>query len=245
MEKLIARYFFVLSMLATLISSQESFAQSSEGDGSLFSPDYFTISSVKVEKVEQPYEFLDQYLEQVESKAQQKNLGEVILAVDQLIALGEKVWPIIERGRPVVTTDLPTVNVLPSSVGPNGSLYELDNWGAPRSLGYRVTYKNLYGIEVIAFTYSLTFQPGGSFNGKGSYIAGATVTANNVSVSWGFDFSAKAEAVSITNRGTRANPVAGLTMRISYVAKSVFRDIRNSYNYHLTGRGEMREIDGY
>ncbi|MEK6626893.1 MAG: hypothetical protein AABY86_18155, partial [Bdellovibrionota bacterium] len=138
---------------------------------------------------------------------------------------------------------LPVVHVLPREAGQDGSLYDLSGWSAPKAIGYRVTYKNLYGMEVIAFTYSIAFQPGGQFNGKGAYIAGASVTANDVSVAWGFDFSAKSEVVAITNRGTRENPVAGLTLKISYIAKTVFKDIRNSYNYHLTGNGALYQIE--
>ncbi|HAZ14816.1 MAG: hypothetical protein A2X86_22165 [Bdellovibrionales bacterium GWA2_49_15] len=203
--------------------------------------DYFKIASVEVEKDVAAYEVADQYL--APTGAGDKNLGEVIMVVDQLIALGKKIWPIIEAGRPVVNTNLPVVHVLPREAGQDGSLYDLSNWDAPKAIGYRVTYKNFYGMEVIAFTYSISFQPGGQFNGKGAYISGASVTANNVKVSWGFDFSAKSEVVAITNRGSRENPVAGLTLKISYIAKSVLSDIRNSYNYHLTGRGAINQVE--
>ncbi|MBI2522292.1 MAG: hypothetical protein HYV97_17870 [Bdellovibrio sp.] len=233
--------YFVLVTFVGLMNLNTAFAMGTEKDAALMGEDYFKIASVEVEKDVAAYEVVDDFLAPTESR--EKNLGEVIMVVDQLIALGKKIWVIIEAGRPVVNTNLPTVHVLPREAGQDGSLYDLSGWNAPKAIGYRVTYKNLYGMEVIAFTYSIAFQPGGQLNGKGAYIAGASVTANDVSVAWGFDFSAKSEVVAITNRGTRENPVAGLTLKISYIAKTVFKDIRNSYNYHLTGNGTLYQVD--
>ncbi len=237
----VGMYLVVVALLGMLNVHSLSAAVGTEKDAALMGDGYFKIASVQVEREVAPYEVADQYF--APESSNNKNLGEVIMAVDQLIALGKKIWPIIEAGRPVVNTELPVVHVLPREAGQNGSLYDLSGWQAPKTIGYRVTYKNLYGMEVIAFTYSISFQPGGQFNDTGAYIAGASVTANNVSVSWGFDFSAKSEVVAITNRGTRQNPVAGLTLKISYIAKTVFSDIRNSYNYHLTGRGELFQVE--
>ena len=78
----------------------------------------------------------------------------------------------------------------------------MENWQLPKSKTYRVVYKNLYGVEVISFTYTLHFQYGGSYEGSGKYLTGVIVSATDLFVSWGFDFSAQTEVLSVANLGT-------------------------------------------
>ena len=146
-------YFVSVSLMGLLNLSVAFSAVGTSEDAALMGDGYFKIASVEVERVVAPHEVMDEYLTQERSDS--KNLGEVIMVVDQLIALGKKIWVIIEAGRPVVNTNLPVVHVLPREAGQDGSLYDLSGWNAPKAIGYRVTYKNLYGMEVIAFTYSI------------------------------------------------------------------------------------------
>jgi len=172
-----------------------------------------------------------------------KGLSGYIMAADQLIALGQKVWTIVEKGRPVVSSDLGTVSVLPEELRTNGGFSaRLSGWSAPKQATYRVVYKNLYGMEVVNFKFTIHFQYNGQYQGKGRYISGATMAANNLDVAWGYSFNAKSEVVSITNRGSEANPVAGLTLRLSYAVSTVLKDSRSTYDFHLTGTGGVSGI---
>lgn len=197
---------------------------------------YHTIASVEVNEI-QDAEALDNV------NYQQKGLGEVIMTIDKLLALGKKIWAIVEAGRPVAQTQFaPTVSVLPNTESPETAFYEMENWSMPRVKSFRVVYKNLLGMTVVAFTYGVYYQYDGTYKGKGKYLTGVNVDARDVKVSWGFEFNASSAVVAIMNRGSNANPNAGLTVKINYLAKSVLREIRTGESFHLTGKGEFARI---
>jgi len=168
---------------------------------------------------------------------EEKSLGEVIVIVDQLIALGKKVWPIVEAGRPVSNVKLGTISVLPASQG-----VALEGWSSPRHRKYRLVYENTYGWDVITFEFTVHYQYGGHNNGVGKYLDAVTLTANFVDVSWGFDFSAQTRLVRVTNRGTRANPIAGVTLEVSQVAKTVVSDMKSTSTFHISGDGKFTKF---
>jgi hypothetical protein len=197
---------------------------------------YHTIGSIEVVEVTEEVA-ANEYL------YADKGLGEVIMAIDKLLALGKKIWKIVEAGKPVVQTAFaPTVSVLPNVESPNTAFYEMENWSMPKVRSYKVAYKNLLGMEVVSFTYGVYYQYNGTYKGKGRYLTGINVDARDVKVSWGFEFNASSSVVAIMNRGSGENPNAGVTIRINYLAKSVMREIRSSESFHLTGKGEFAVI---
>lgn len=200
---------------------------------------YATIVSVEVEELAQ--ESVDVFDEK-----RDKNLGQVILVVDQLLALGKKIWPIIKAGKPVLQTNFaPTISVLPKSenLSTNDlSFYEMENWSAPTQKSYRVAFKNGWGSEVISFVYTVAFQYNGSYQGSGRYITGLDVRASQISVSWGFEFNADSMLVNIANLGTKEDPIASATVRISYTAQSFLRTIQTSESFHVSGDGQSSKL---
>jgi hypothetical protein len=200
---------------------------------------YATIVSVEVEELAE--EDLD-----ILNEKSEKSLGQVILVVDQLLALGKKIWPIIQAGKPVVTSNFaPTISVLPRVNGATSneiSFYEMENWSAPTQKSYKVSFKNGWGSEVISFVYTVAFQYNGSYQGKGRYITGLDVRASQISVSWGFEFNADSVLVNIANLGTQVSPVASATVRINYTAQSVLRTIQTSESFHVTGTGQSSKL---
>lgn len=175
----------------------------------------------------------------------EKGLGDVIMVVDKLIGLGKKIWPIIEAGKPVVnTTFTPPISVLPRVEGePNDvAFHDMADWEAPRQKSYQVDFKNGWGMNVISFTYNVSYQYGGSYEGKGRYLTGVDVSASNISVSWGFDFNATSKLVSISNRGAQDDPLASATVKIQYEASSVLRNIQSTQSFHVTGDGEVEQV---
>lgn len=175
----------------------------------------------------------------------EKSLGKVVLVVDQLIGIGKKIWPIIEAGKPVVnTTFSPAISVLPRLEGEphDVAFYNMANWQTPRQKSYKVDFKNGWGMNVISFTYNVSYQYGGTYKGRGSYLTGVDVSASNISVSWGFDFNASSNLVSIANVGSEDGPVASATVKIQYEASSVMRNIQSAQSFHVTGEGEVQQL---
>lgn len=201
-----------------------------------YDEDYFSISEITVTEVE----IGDELVWASQYKGFEKNLGEIIMAVDKLIALGKKIWAIVEAGKPVVNVNMGTpISVLPKD---SSAFYDMDSWSTPMVRTYRVEYKNGFGSSVISFDYTVNFQHSGKYQGKGSYITGLNVQASNTSVSWGFNFDASSQLISIANMGSSDEPVAGATIRINYAAKSVLRSISTSESFHVDGNGKLTEL---
>lgn len=197
---------------------------------------YFQIDKVKVTEV--PVAVSELYSEEKELSA--KNLGQIIMSIDKLIALGTKIWEIVKKGKPVTNLSFAKpVSVLPNGETPQTAFSQMTGWSAPTTRKYRVEYTNLLGMNVISFDYTVYFQHSGQYQDKGDYITGLTVRASNVAVSWGFEFNASSELETISNRGSRDNPMAAATIRINYQASSVLRDIQSSESFHVSGNGEI------
>lgn len=194
----------------------------------------FTISSVSVTEVRSMYG-------NVELPA--NPIGEIIQIVDGLLALGKKVWPIIEAGKPVITNKLsPAINIIPHLEREGGILGEMEKWSRPEVRSYRVSYKNGYNSEVIAFTFTLFFQHSGVYNGVGSYVGNLTVQASEVYVAWGFNFEASSELVGIANVGTSASPVASAIIKINYIAKNIINEHRGAQSVYVDGNGNVQVL---
>lgn len=195
---------------------------------------YFVISSITATEVG------SREMDQKFDLPSAKDLGTVIASLDKLIAFGTKVWEIIKKGKPVVNVDMGTpISILPTSDDPNTAFFQMENWSAPRAKRYRIEYKNMLGMSVISFDYTVQFQYNGQYDGVGKYVTGLQVTASNVAVSWGFQFDASTELMSISNRGRLDDPIAGGTLQINYRASSALRDISSSETFHVTGSGEV------
>ena len=174
-------------------------------------------------------------------------IDEVAMYIDGLIALGKKIWPIIEAGRPVITTTgiLPAISVLPhlEGVDPKTEFYEMANWAAPKAQSYRVSYKNGFGKEVIGFNYTVFFQYGGDLNGVGKYITNLKVQASQIYAAWGFNFDASSELIGLANVGSKDQPVASAILSISYKAKGLINEVRNAQTFYVDGNGDMKVLN--
>lgn len=198
---------------------------------------YFEISSISVEEIEN----LD-----LQDKDIAGDIGSVITIVDKLIALGQKVWPIIKAGKPVINSDLHKIHpiyVLPevAAQAPEFTFNSMSGWDMPIAKSYRVSYKNGFGAEVIGFNYTVFFQGGGQFEGVGSYLGGVQVVASNISVSWGYEFNATSTFMGAMNMGTMESPIAGATIRIDYKAKTIIKEIQSSEIFTVNGLGAIQK----
>lgn len=171
-------------------------------------------------------------------------IGEITMILDGLLAIGTKVWPIVEAGKPVINTSgiVKSISVLPDFNGadPKREFYEMSNWSVPKAESYRVSYKNKFNSEVVGFTYTVYFQYNGSYNGVGKYITNLKVQASNTSASWGFKFNAKSELIGIANVGTMKNPIASAIIQVSYTSKSIINEVRSSQSFYVDGNGKMK-----
>jgi hypothetical protein len=168
----------------------------------------------------------------------------IIMIIDQLIAIGEKIIPTIDKGRAVVINNpMAAVSVLPRLDTKDPVVHDMGNWSIPVSKHYRISYKNGFGSEVVVFIYSITFQHSGTYNEKGHYLAGIRMAARDISVNWGFDLDASSQLLQISNVGTVDNVIAGATVEITYTVKNWTRTLTTSKSFHVTGEGKIFPLD--
>lgn len=203
-----------------------------------------SIASVEVFQVENPAEYKNTV---TLPKVPTNPIDEIIASIDGIIAIGKKIWPIIEAGRPVITTNglVPAISVLPEIDSPSKTpaLHLMANWSIPRAVSYRVSYKNFFGSEVLGFTYTVYFQYNGSYQGNGKYITSLKVQASEIEASWGFNFDATSELVSVANVGSDDDPVASAIVAVSYKAKGLLNESRSVQSFYVDGNGNIQALN--
>lgn len=168
----------------------------------------------------------------------------VIMIVDKLIAIGQKVIPTIEKGKAVVTNNpMAAVSVLPRLDTKDPVVHDMGDWSLPMTKHYKITYANGFGAEVVSFVYSITYQYGGTYGGQGKYLTGIRASARNITISWGFDLDASSQLIQISNVGTAQNVVAGATIEISYTVKNFTRQITTNEAFFVAGDGRLFKLD--
>ncbi|AYF44644.1 hypothetical protein BALOs_1644 [Halobacteriovorax sp. BALOs_7] len=201
---------------------------------------YLHIVSREVEEVAPDYEAV---YEGLVEKSGAASLGQVFMTIDKFIALGQKIWKIVEAGKPVSNSSFAkAISVIPNMDDPNSTFSSMSNWKMPIVRSFKVTYKNGFGSEVISFVYTVAFQYGGKYEGKGAYLTGLFVTASNISVSWGFNFNASSEVISIANQGSLDSPIASAMIKVNYKASSVLRSIDENDLFFVNGQGMLQRM---
>ncbi len=171
-------------------------------------------------------------------------LDGVIMVVDKLIAIGQKIMPTIEKGRAVVTNNpMAAVSVLPRLDTKDPVLHDMGGWSIPMTKHYKITYSNGLGSDVVSFVYSITYQYGGEHEGKGKYLTGIRASARNITISWGFDLDASSQLIQISNVGTSSNVIAGATVEMSYTVKNWTRQITTNEAFFISGDGKLYKLD--
>lgn len=170
--------------------------------------------------------------------------GGIIAIIDQLIAIGAKIIPTIDKGRAVVNNNpMNAVSVLPRIDAKDPVVHDMGNWSIPVSKHYKISYENGFGVEVISFVYSISFQHSGTYDHKGHYLAGIRMSARDINVTWGFDLDASSQLLQISNVGTAENVIAGATVEIVYTVKNWTRTLTTAKSFHVTGDGRIYQLD--
>ena len=166
-------------------------------------------------------------------------IGETIIILDRLITLGEKVWKIVEAGRPTANFSNQRVDVVPQGIN---RWQELSGWQIPVSKRYERKIKNHYGADVVTFRYRIIYNYGGSYNGQGAYLMGVTVYPEVVEVAWGWSFDATASVPTFANAGNSENPVAAAELLISSRVRTTLTHLENSESYYVRGDGTFIDL---
>lgn len=164
------------------------------------------------------------------------SLNEASIFLDQVINLGQKVWTLVEAGKPVANVNINVANALPRGLS---CWNELAGWQIPQSKVYKIDYINGFGSKVVTFAYRVTFTAGGNYQGKGKYVTHATFMPATLSVAWGFTFNATAEIPSVFNMGTSEDPVAGMQMVMKWSVDTPIKHIEHTETFFVSGDNQL------
>ena len=171
----------------------------------------------------------------------EKGIIDTLVAIDQIVNIGLKVWNMVVENKPVVKVESKYAVALPMGVK---SAVELSGWSRPKSYVISFYFENLYGIDVISVRYRVTYVYGGSYQGRGKYLAAVYAIPERVDVMWGFSFNMQAYVpdATVVNVGTSANPIAALQLKVSWSASSILKEIDGTDVYYIQGDGYFKEI---
>jgi len=166
--------------------------------------------------------------------------GSVLQDIDGLFALGKQIWDIIAANHPVVTTSTERVSVVPPGIT---DWQDLEGWDRPQMRTFHSVYRNVYGAAMVDFEYRVMFTPKGRReDGKGAFLSGVTILPSALQVGWGYTFNAKGTVASITNAGSRKNPVAAVEIQMQWTLDTMLAHDERSFTYYVRGDGDFQEI---
>lgn len=167
------------------------------------------------------------------------DIDEAEIILDKIINMGKKIWAIVEANKPVVNVTTDTANAVPE--GTKG-WQSLQGWQAPKSKLFRITYENLYGMDVVDFQFRVLYTFGGNVNGKGRYLTNVTMVPANLDVSWGYTFNATGNVPSVTNAGTSAEPVAAMELLMKWSVDTVLKHSESTASFYVRGDGQFLNL---
>lgn len=209
-------------------------------DASLYySDEYFTITDVKTTDITE----LDTAVENAFKEEEFENfvdpLTEAEVILDRVIAIGDKIWKIIEKNQPVVNQTYQSTSVVPQGAT---RWEQLQGWQMPQTRVYKTQYTNGFGMNVVDFSYRIAFTHGGNVNGKGQYLARVEIEPAEVNVAWGYKFNASGEILNVTNAGTTRKPIAALELRVNWQVNTVMRHMQESDRFYIRGDGLFKNL---
>jgi len=163
--------------------------------------------------------------------------------IDQIINLGERIWGIIEKNKPVVNIQTQYGTATPKGVD---HWTQLAGWKPPKGTIYGFLAKNTYGATVVNVRYQVLRTYGGNYNGKGKYLTAVSIEPLNVDVLWGYKFDLTVEIPdsSIVNAGTSEDPVAAMQPIVKWRIATAIKSSDGRCMYYLKGDGFFQEVAG-
>jgi hypothetical protein len=156
--------------------------------------------------------------------------------VDKVINLGKKVWKVIADNQPVLNLKFDFANALPQGVK---AATDLAGFSELQFKSFVYSGTNGFGAEVFKVQYTVVYQFGGAYSGKGAYINAASVVPQDVSVLWGYDLGMDVQNVAVSNIGTSESPVASMTLMAHIKVSTVLKKTEINELFSIRGDNGM------
>lgn len=169
------------------------------------------------------------------------DIGQVLSVAREIVALGEAVYNLVQKGKPSNTSNYAPISIVPRDpmtqqyVDP----FDMEYCSIPVTKKFSSSIKS--GVAtVVKFDYEVLFTHSCSYNGAGKYIQQAMVKPVAIKTSMGWDMSAEMKFGGIMNHGSKADPVAGVILIMKYKMDSWRSSFEQNQTIHLTGNGQIK-----
>ena len=161
------------------------------------------------------------------------------LDIGSIIQTGTEIWQIIVDNKPVDTEQYSSISVIPEAAQ---VWTDLSNWGIPTTRIFRTTYKNIFRMNVIDFTYRITYTMGGQFDGKGKYLSRISIDPSQVKIAWAYSLSVTAEVNNPMNAGSSEDPVAAAEIHVNWNIDTALKHFGTSSIFYVRGDGLFKDL---
>jgi hypothetical protein len=170
-----------------------------------------------------------------------KKIGEVISVAKDVVALGEQVYTLIQKGKPGIVTEYAPISVVPkdSSTKEIVDPFDMEDCALPVERKFSTTIKR-GTAELVKFEYMIITTYGCSYNGKGKYIQSAMVQPLGVKAAYGWDVNANMKLQALMNHGKKDDPIVGATLTLKYTMNSWNTAYERNDTIHITGAGLVK-----
>lgn len=178
-------------------------------------------------------------------------VGSVIGIAKDVVALGEAIYTLVEKGRPKITTEYAPISILPRdptntetdpakkyAVDP----FDMEGFSFPVEKIITSKIKSPFGSEVVTFQYKILYSYGGSYNGRGKYLTGINIIPLKVTAGWGWVLNSSMKFSGMMNHGTRENPIVGAIITVKYNMTNLTRGVERNDTIYITGDGKMKAM---
>jgi hypothetical protein len=118
----------------------------------------------------------------------------------------------------------------------------MSDWSFPAVKTYSVSYKNLLNMEVVRFTYQISYNYGGRYLGKGRYIADLKMIPKEISALSGYSVAASFQANEAVNVAGSDDPVVGLSFEVHLNVKTIIKEEDTAQAFFVTGTGALSPL---
>ena len=168
--------------------------------------------------------------------------GKIIQTARDMVALGEAIYDLVKKGKPTNVTEYAPISVVPRDPMTKEHVdpFDLEGFSMPVEKNFVTSIKNGFGHEVVRFSYKVLYSYGGSFNGKGQYLANVIIVPGSIKTTFGWDFSATMKLSGIMNHGSKENPIAGIMVTVKYQMNSWITAFERNDTIHINGNGYLK-----
>ena len=187
--------------------------------------------TVYTEEVATPASAIDQ-IESMLASEVRDDAGDSISGINEIVNLGEKIWKLIEKNKPVLNTKNAYANAVPRGVK---SPEELENFTPMQYKSFRKYAKNQFGGIAFDLTYVLAHRYNGQLKGAGRFLDAVTVLPHKVDVLWGYTVNFGVTRVSTANLGSEKEAIGAVVMELDFNVSTILKASQYKNLYEFRG----------